>query len=478
MLRSLVGSEMCIRDRLQDVFRLLDMDGSGSVGIQEMLLLGRAVRGDEFSEEKAKRRLGKLDTSGDGVIDMSEFVQFYTEGKMGMADEHVWAAEMKLLSGAAARIAAEQEAAKVAAAKEEAARIAAEEEAAKIAAEQEAARVAAEEEAAAKIAADDEAARVEAVRIAAEEAAAAKIAAEEEEAMRVQKAVRAKREAELQDVFRLLDMDGSGSVGIQEMLLLGRAVRGDEFSEEKAKRRLGKLDTSGDGVIDMSEFVQFYTEGKMGMADEHVWAAEMKLLSGAAARVAAEQETAKMAARLSALEEEAASMSPRAAVVVEQASKIAAEERAGCNPPASATPGWVVLEEEVAEDAAKTASQGDVARVVEQPEQSSNGGLGTRVAELEEVFQLLDIDGSGSIGIQEMLLLGKEAKGDEFSEDKAKRRLGKLDTSGDGLVDMSEFVQFYMESTMGKAKDRKWAVEMRMLPVSYTHLTLPTKRIV
>ena len=98
------------RNELGEVFRVLDIDGSGSIGIDEMFRLGEKARGADWSLEKAQKRLERLDTSGDGEISHDEFVEFYLEGKMGKANDKQWRAEMKKLNKAAAQVRQQMEA--------------------------------------------------------------------------------------------------------------------------------------------------------------------------------------------------------------------------------------------------------------------------------------------------------------------------------------------------------------------------------
>jgi hypothetical protein len=84
-----------------------------------------------------------------------------------------------------------------------------------------------------------------------EEAAAAAKKKAEEEAR-----ARAKEEAELREIFRLADTDRSGYIDETELLDLGKAVN-PNFTPEKCRVLLNKMDTSRDGQLSPSEFIEF-----------------------------------------------------------------------------------------------------------------------------------------------------------------------------------------------------------------------------
>ena len=95
-----------------------------------------------------------------------------------------------------------------------------------------------------------------------EAAAAAKKKAEEEAAAAAKKKAeeearaRAKEEAELREIFRLADTDRSGYIDETELLDLGKAVN-PNFTPEKCRVLLNKMDTSRDGQLSPSEFIEF-----------------------------------------------------------------------------------------------------------------------------------------------------------------------------------------------------------------------------
>ena len=78
-----------------------------------------------------------------------------------------------------------------------------------------------------------------------------------------QKTAESPRQAALKQVFAAFDLDGEGSVESHELMTLGEArQRGGQkarkWTAEKNAAMLRKLDTNGDGVIDMEEFVQYF----------------------------------------------------------------------------------------------------------------------------------------------------------------------------------------------------------------------------
>eukprot|EP00658_Telonema_sp_P-2_P080046 TRINITY_DN788_c0_g1_i10.p1 TRINITY_DN788_c0_g1~~TRINITY_DN788_c0_g1_i10.p1 ORF type:complete len:159 (+),score=83.41 TRINITY_DN788_c0_g1_i10:169-645(+) len=77
MLRSLVGSEMCIRDRF-------DADHSGAIDIRELKAAMRAL-GFQVKKEELRKLVQDIDIDGNGEIDFQEFLEMMT-GKMGEKD--------------------------------------------------------------------------------------------------------------------------------------------------------------------------------------------------------------------------------------------------------------------------------------------------------------------------------------------------------------------------------------------------------
>merc|ERR1711988_293235 len=72
------------RQRLQSVFGAFDLDRSGSIEVSELLELGRARRATgqrtgEWSPDRNRRLVQRLDTDGDGKVSEAEFVRHFSE---------------------------------------------------------------------------------------------------------------------------------------------------------------------------------------------------------------------------------------------------------------------------------------------------------------------------------------------------------------------------------------------------------------
>jgi len=71
-------------DELREAFNLFDADGSGSIDMKE-ISKAMKVMGIKISKEELTKMISDVDSSGDGDIDFSEFLQMMT-GKMGEKD--------------------------------------------------------------------------------------------------------------------------------------------------------------------------------------------------------------------------------------------------------------------------------------------------------------------------------------------------------------------------------------------------------
>jgi len=81
------------------------------------------------------------------------------------------------------------------------------------------------------------------------------------------------REEELRLLFRVVDIDGSGAVEIEELESLGHLRMKEDHLErfwdaEKTKTLLTRMDTNGDGVIQEDEFVPFFYEALGVLSDQ------------------------------------------------------------------------------------------------------------------------------------------------------------------------------------------------------------------
>lgn len=68
------------RSKLLEVFKLLDFDDSGFIELEEMLALGKAIRGKHgWTEAQNLTQMKSLDLSGDGKLEAYEFIDFFTK---------------------------------------------------------------------------------------------------------------------------------------------------------------------------------------------------------------------------------------------------------------------------------------------------------------------------------------------------------------------------------------------------------------
>eukprot|EP00658_Telonema_sp_P-2_P029181 TRINITY_DN2223_c0_g1_i2.p1 TRINITY_DN2223_c0_g1~~TRINITY_DN2223_c0_g1_i2.p1 ORF type:complete len:322 (-),score=131.71 TRINITY_DN2223_c0_g1_i2:50-1015(-) len=92
------------KNRLTAVFRTFDYDSSGCIECDEFLAIGKAVRGDEiWTEEKNAECMKRVDTDGDGKIDITEFISFFQmQGLADRSDRRFTALVNKYLAAAVA----------------------------------------------------------------------------------------------------------------------------------------------------------------------------------------------------------------------------------------------------------------------------------------------------------------------------------------------------------------------------------------
>ena len=64
------------------------------------------------------------------------------------------------------------------------------------------------------------------------------------------------QEAEILASFRKFDVDGSGSISVDELRITLREVLGEETPDEDLEEMVKAADINGDGDIDYSEFVE------------------------------------------------------------------------------------------------------------------------------------------------------------------------------------------------------------------------------
>eukprot|EP00658_Telonema_sp_P-2_P080992 TRINITY_DN8177_c0_g2_i1.p1 TRINITY_DN8177_c0_g2~~TRINITY_DN8177_c0_g2_i1.p1 ORF type:complete len:502 (+),score=139.24 TRINITY_DN8177_c0_g2_i1:225-1730(+) len=355
---------------LRDVFAEFDLDRSGSVETRELLELGSARRmtgqkQTEWTPEKNRRFLNKLDIDRDGRVSLEEFVEYF--GEHLPYDEATFN-EVVADFMEVARFVRMRQKAKV------------EEEKRQIAAEQEA-----EQRRAADMAAQEEARRKTQMEV--EAARAAKFEQERQESLRA--------------VFKEFDLDGSGTVTVEELLELGTArrttgQRGGTWGPEQNQRLVDALDTDGDGTVSATEFVRHFNkvlpqdhDGFRGVVKDFLEVARVVRRS--------KSKQQSQSQELSRVEMQ------RTIQLAEQAGRERSERRKA------------------------------------------------RDRKLMEVFALVELDESGSIEAGELLELGEarrrvQHKTGQWTTHENQRLVDKVDVDGDGTVSCEEFVAHFSES--------------------------------
>jgi len=212
------------------------------------------------------------------------------------------------------------------------------------------------------------------------------------------------RRAELTKVFRAFDMDGSGSMEPNELLVLGqrRQELGQKkrmWTAEKNAAMVAKMDKDGDGEIDEGEFVEWYV-GALASQDDSSF---VQTMQDFIACVPGRGESGSATARSSSgtkQKQQIDSVSRRSTSVI------------GGSP------------------------SGFKQRV-------------DREKELAKVFRAFDLDGSGICEADELLVLGQRRqelgqKQRAWTEQKNAALIKKMDQNGDGQIEESEFVRHFV----------------------------------
>ena len=225
-----------------------------------------------------------------------------------------------------------------------------------------------------------------------------------------------RRHHELQEVFSLFDLDGSGEIEASELLRLGKARRrlGHKlgvWGEEKNDWLIERMDSDRDGRISASEFCDYF-DRSLGQGED--FTAVISQFKEAAS--VCREETARAQGRWSAGE-------------VAELIKLG-------NRTMSATMGINGQETEDGD-----MRMGDY-----------------RVLMLEEVFDCFDVDGSGYIEAQELLELGRARRllGQKerlWTIGKNEKLVRQLDTHGSGKVSKDEFVRGFFTSLEGTQEE-------------------------
>merc|ERR550514_167647 len=67
-------------NRLKDIFRQIDVDGSGSIDVDE-LMDAMLLFGVKATKNSAKKVLAAIDTDGNGTVELDEFLTFFSKLK-------------------------------------------------------------------------------------------------------------------------------------------------------------------------------------------------------------------------------------------------------------------------------------------------------------------------------------------------------------------------------------------------------------
>merc|ERR550514_1046122 len=67
-------------NRLKDIFRQIDTDGSGSIDVDE-LMDAMLLFGVKATKNSAKKVLAAIDTDGNGTVELDEFLVFFSKLK-------------------------------------------------------------------------------------------------------------------------------------------------------------------------------------------------------------------------------------------------------------------------------------------------------------------------------------------------------------------------------------------------------------
>jgi Ca2+-binding EF-hand superfamily protein len=73
------------QDKASRIFAILDKDGNGTISFTELVTSVSQVHGEERGEQIAKDFLGQVDSNRDGVIQISEFLE-WCRGRSGSVE--------------------------------------------------------------------------------------------------------------------------------------------------------------------------------------------------------------------------------------------------------------------------------------------------------------------------------------------------------------------------------------------------------
>jgi len=225
-----------------------------------------------------------------------------------------------------------------------------------------------------------------------------------------QKSAADQRIIDLELVHKEMDIDRSGFIEAHELMLLGQARRKleqkqGEWTEEMNERMVTRMDTSGDGKVGAKEFAKYFDRTLPAAPSE--FDRTMKEFLAVAAHC--QKNPPKRGVRV----------------------------------PQSPTARAVNRVEKRTEPSPRNNTARESAPSVPAVMDSKR-----RLAELQTVHRAFDIDRSGFIEANELMLMGDARrrlgqKEGEWTEDMNKRMLARMDATGKGKVDAIAFATYF-----------------------------------
>lgn len=310
-------------------------------------------------------------------------------------------------------------------------------------------------------------------------------------------------------VFKAFDINGDGTIGYDELLALGQARRKlgqkqGEWTPEMNRRMLSRMDNNGDGRVVAKEFVNFFDDllpRPRPEFDENIqqfmqvakavrdggvvrtpkeptpkrepWREPVpqkptpkrepreprsaardvsKYVPGeleASGKMSLSQKNARidyLHSKPRRTPEESNELRRLEASVDSRAQSIAARHTPKPSPKPKNAREYQLEQQAKAE--ARLAAATPVRRTARK--HAVLDAVSDREKKLKQVFQAFDLNSDGTIGADELLVLGQQRrklgqKSGEWTKEMNNRLMKKLDTSGDGRVQMREFIDFFDE---------------------------------
>jgi len=245
------------------------------------------------------------------------------------------------------------------------------------------------------------------------------------------------REQALRAVFAAFDEDGSGEVEASELLALGKARRSTgqksgSWTEEQNARLIKRMDTNGDGGIDVEEFTKFFSSSLP--RDPETFNGIMQQFMEVAKAIKSGKKEAPRPASASTMD--------RATARPTSASRKDRDADSRRHQEAQEKEAQVKA---AARDAAEARYKAREDAMREKQQGKQGMGDAERAKALKPVFVQFDLDNDGLVEKWELLLLGKARrtlgqKHGQWTEETNKRCVDRMDTDHDGNVDVNEFV--------------------------------------